>query len=1154
MNQPADHLARQTALDPTRSFAVSAPAGSGKTGLLTQRVLTLLAHANDPEEILAITFTRKAAAEMQERINEALVLAATTERPEAAHEQLTWDLAHRVLQQDQKQNWELLKSPGRLRVQTIDGLCRAITQFQPLASGLGGSTQMLDDPGAAYQQAVQQLFKLIDDSDSIGPELGVLLSHLDNNLESAQALMMSLLQRRDQWMHALLQSRDARGYLEAVLEQLNFEVLQELRELMEPVASDLCLAADFAGTNCRNDKPDASICHLAGIEQLPGTEHHDVELWRALTDLLLTADGNWRKASGINKNLGFPTAKDKDEKARLAAWKLAFVEILGELQQIPKLNDLLIAVRILPPASYRENQWRLLDALTRVLPRLVVELQWVFRQLNATDFIEVTQGALKALGDSDSPTDTTLMLDYQIRHILVDEFQDTSTPQLQMLERLTAGWEPEDGRTLFIVGDGMQSCYGFRAANVGIFLDARSNGIGCVSLEPLDLTVNFRSQSEVVSWVNQTFEQSFPDSDDIARGAVRYSHSQAFRDALPGAAVTLHGFLDAEDRLAEAASVCNLIEDTREQYPGDSIALLVRNRGQLTDIIPALQKRGIEWIATDIEPLAQRQAIIDLMTLTRALLRPTDRNSWLALLRTPWIGLNNQDLLTVAGLENTLQLPDSHGEIASGFLPLLPTLMAFLSPEHENHHGLSEQGYLALKRTIPLLHHTWQDRYRKTLRQRVQGLWLSLGGNAAIEDETDLRNAEDFFQLLDHHEEGGSLIQWVEFERAVGNLYARPASVGADAIQVMTIHKSKGLEFDHVIIPGLDKSQRADEHQLLMWQERIDCNHEKQLLLSPLSPKGDEGDPLYQYLREEDKLKQRLETTRLLYVGCTRAIKRLHLLCNLKSTSKGDVRTPSTGALISSMWAAVKDQFLLHESLGTSDTQTHNEPENEKGNVDYRLPRLPSHWQRAPLPQGNLLASYRGREFDDDDNVPEDQTFHNRQARHLGTILHRALQQIVEEGIEHWNESRISKQLPSWSAQLQQLGISGTSQGQSLELLTKAVRNVLHDTTAQWFLDNRHLDSGCEVELWSGGKTPRQSIVDRTFIDRDERWIIDYKSSTPGTDQSMPEFLSQEREHYRAQLQRYHDLYSELDSERNIARIRTALYFPLIKHLEIMDF
>ena len=129
-----DEQARDQALDVTRSFIVQAPAGSGKTELLIQRYLRLLATVDEPEEVIAITFTRKAAAEMQHRVLEALRRAGRNERPEQAHEQRTIQLADDALERDAAHGWDLLVNPRRLRIQTLDSLNASIARSRPLSA------------------------------------------------------------------------------------------------------------------------------------------------------------------------------------------------------------------------------------------------------------------------------------------------------------------------------------------------------------------------------------------------------------------------------------------------------------------------------------------------------------------------------------------------------------------------------------------------------------------------------------------------------------------------------------------------------------------------------------------------------------------------------------------------------------------------------------------------------------------------------------------------------------------------------------------------------------------------------------------------------------------------------------------------------------
>src|SRR5205085_4777358 len=190
-----------------------------------------------------------------------------------------------------------------------------------------------------------------------------------------------------------------------------------------------------------------------------------------------------------------------------------------------------------PAEKYTDEQWQTLSAMLELLPRAAAHLKLVFAERGETDFSEVAQGAVRALGTADSPTDLLLALDTRIRHILVDEFQDTSYSQWELLERLTAGWTMEgelrdSGRTLFLVGDPMQSIYRFREAKVALFLQAWDAGLGSVKLERLTLTTNFRSQAGLVDWYNASFPAILPAEADPASRAVPYSRATPKHAAL----------------------------------------------------------------------------------------------------------------------------------------------------------------------------------------------------------------------------------------------------------------------------------------------------------------------------------------------------------------------------------------------------------------------------------------------------------------------------------------------------------------------------------------------------------------------------------------------------------------------------------------------
>ena len=160
-----DLRAREQALAPTRSFIVQAPAGSGKTELLIQRYLGLLATVNEPEEIIAITFTRKAAAEMRERVLRAFADVAAGKAPESEHERRTQELARAALARDGARGWRISDSPARLRIQTIDSLCAALTRQMPMLSKFGSQPESIEDAGALYAEAARATVELIEAKD-----------------------------------------------------------------------------------------------------------------------------------------------------------------------------------------------------------------------------------------------------------------------------------------------------------------------------------------------------------------------------------------------------------------------------------------------------------------------------------------------------------------------------------------------------------------------------------------------------------------------------------------------------------------------------------------------------------------------------------------------------------------------------------------------------------------------------------------------------------------------------------------------------------------------------------------------------------------------------------------------------------------------------
>jgi len=203
----SDLAARQTSLDPQRSFIVQAPAGSGKTGLLVYRLLTLLATVEQPQQILAITFTRKATAEMRERLLHLMQQAQDGQSSDDAFEQQGIELAKKVLERDREKNWNLLKTPHQLQLLTIDSFCGRLTASMPWLSRLGDRSRTTDKADSHYASAVEALLsELLNDDSPIANELQTVLLELDFNYNKARDLFSSMLAKRDQWLRHLLRN------------------------------------------------------------------------------------------------------------------------------------------------------------------------------------------------------------------------------------------------------------------------------------------------------------------------------------------------------------------------------------------------------------------------------------------------------------------------------------------------------------------------------------------------------------------------------------------------------------------------------------------------------------------------------------------------------------------------------------------------------------------------------------------------------------------------------------------------------------------------------------------------------------------------------------------------------------------------------------
>ena len=1120
---------RRRALDPTQSFIVQAPAGSGKTALLIQRYLKLLACVDAPEEIVAITFTRKAAAEMRARVLAALEAKKHTNDPDNAYEQLNHELAQAVLQRDRQLNWCLAENPDRLRIQTIDSLCAALTRQMPVLSKFGAQPDIVDDAVDFYREAARATLDLLDGRrHAVADDVALLLDHLDNDSMRVEGLLTEMLARRDHWLRHI--HGHTRDELEAALRNSRRHAVNKALQLFPRVLeTELLDLLHYAAANLIVTSQGSSIVQCEALEALVSA---DIVHWQGVAELLLTGSGTWRKQ--ITAAMGFSPGNNKTEKAQSDGWKNRMKRLLNALEPEDGFRFALQDICVLPSSNYTDRQWEILGAITRLLPHAVAQLSVIFQANGVVDFSEVSQRALQALGDSDAPTDLALALDYRIKHLMIDEFQDTSISQFRLLEKLTAGWVPGDGRSLFIVGDPMQSIYRFREAEVGLFLQTKVQGISDLPLQSLTLKANFRSQQGIIDWVNTTFARIMPQQEDWTAGAVAYAPSTATHPGLDGAAVAIHPFFN-KDFHSEAQQVVTIIQQARYEHPGGTIAILVRNRTHLREIVAQIKAAGLRFRAIEIERLRHKPVVQDLLILTRALINPADRLAWIALLRAPWCGLSLNDIAALVPCGTVSMQQKTVWESLCGY--------AGWSDIHAD-------VQMRLHRFVSILKPCMENRRRQSLRVTVEAVCLALGGVHAS-NASNRADAMIYLDYLERKESVGSIRDLANFEQGLHTLYASPDLEADDSLQIMTIHKAKGLEFDTVIVPGLGRVQRNQGKQLLKWIEQPHDQtvmHEQlstvDLMLAPIQAVGADVDSIYLWLDKLDRDKERFEADRLLYVAATRAKKRLHLLGHTGLALDGDgnnqPKEPASESLLHRLWVIAHPQYRAAAAIFVPI------PDNDAGNrnnlIDNRICCPQSGWV---LPDAPHSVAWHAVEDSARNTEAIEFSWVSEMARHVGTVVHRWLQRIAGDEMRGWNVKRIQAMRELFKQNLLMDGMAGDREEmeRAIDRIIHALTNTMNDQRGQWVLG---VQADAQNELRVSGVIAGKvmnCVIDRTFCDDDGiRWIIDYKTSShEGSD--AEEFLDREQIRYRSQLEQYATLMREID----LRPIKLGLYFPLMR-------
>lgn len=1131
----ADQSARQQALDPTRSFIIQAPAGSGKTELLVQRYLVLLTTVTSPEQIVALTFTKKACGEMRHRLQSALSLChCTTIDSLPMHKRQSYMLALQVQTHARSKGWDFPTLISRCSILTIDACVQQWLNLAPLPYSNWAKYTLHPQPEYLYLSAIRALFAHLQQqpASQLTTSYRALLQlhHCDDNY--VENLLLSALKTREQWLEPVFTASKQDDLCANMQNTIAHVQSWAIRMCQKNWPQDSFVA-------CVNAWRDLAVC-LADLGI--GTDYDilfdalrqdaDWEFlhWRVCAQWLLTQAGTWRTAWQSKHGFLAKAALKKLSKAD-ADSLLDFMDIakraLSDLAANPDLARKLHGLRLIPLAPDSAQEWQYLQPLLDLLPTAVAYLQVQMQQQQQTDFIALSMQLAQALQDESTQPALALTLYQQVRHLLVDEFQDTSPSQIAMLAPLLAHWDAAEPHTITVVGDPMQSIYAFRQADVRLFLHVQQHGIANVTLERLYLTANYRSAAELVAWNNYAFAAI------TAKSGLDYFYpAESTQDANADGLF----WYQCEDDLHQAEQIVTIISQIRAQDPEATIAVLARARSHLPAVMSALKKASICYNALGMLRLHSIQALYDAMSVVLIHTNLHSRQYWLALLRSPFIGLDWADIHLLCQPEGSVIWENMAAKRTR----------------------LSAQAQTVLARVMPILSRYLATTSKGFPAQHARQCWTALGGPFTIVDVATRELVDQFFLAVDDLHAAG--IQ-LDYQRCLAILTAATAdetSHDSAAVQVMTVHKSKGLQFEHVICLALEKSCPVAEKPMLEIQDFIFPDYRGSLLHT--YPKHQSRmSELQRYLRAHSQEQQLSEQDRLCYVAFTRAQLSLHM-CAVYSDTKPAAR---------SSWQAKVQPLLQHSpvqvsqySMRTTTVCSGGEECITAASMSKRF-ALPTAWQHPyfdvatalkvgkkhstatmgsdiTLPSPDLAAAENASDLEwrsaqQGACFKPNYTGMDISAR-WGDIVHAFMYLLHLHGVDYATNAAAALPLLCHDFAM------GEEQHETLLWLSQRLALLAESQRARWIFSKEHLQIMHEQSwLNDAGITLR---VDRSFQCSDNViWIVDFKTTAVSAHSAqIPKLSVADLAAYHGQLQRYQHIYAQ---HFNPLEIRCALYFPL---------
>jgi ATP-dependent helicase/nuclease subunit A len=852
-----DDTARRFAVDPSKNVVLEASAGTGKTTVLVQRYINLLKAGVEPFNILAITFTRKAATEMRDRIIRELRAAAS-------------------LSEFDRARWIALRDRlGEIGISTIDAFCLSLLREFPLEADLDPGFDLADETELPrlVEESLDRSMRIFAHVAEHDEDVSLVLAQLGPT--RARAGLATLLQRR------IVAGDALNRFLQHGPRELTADtVCRRAAEGVLPVLQSIPggLERMLLDGPRRHPRYQLFVREISRLHRAADAKPSEI---RAMLDRValhfLTQEGNARRAGAIPPyNAGHSPNQDAARRHREAVFAAA-PEIERVIRQFARDFNVVLARGIRRMFGIALEQYRRTLSARALL-----------------DFSDVLERALDLLRRMDEFSQSRYRLESRYHHVLVDEFQDTSRAQWELIALLVESWGEGFGLvtnpSIFIVGDRKQSIYRFRDAESAVLRDA---GRYIDALRPggnarQSISRSFRAVPKLLEFVNEICtEMSNPAGGD---GSFTYAAADRFPPdgpplAIRGAAL---GIAAANDPAVCAGAVADEIarilreDDVRDSgtgvprraRPGD-IAILFRSRTTHREFeqelvvrhIPAYVYKGLGFFDSD--------EIKDASALLRYLAQPASDLRAAAFLRSRFVRLSDAALARLApGLAAAI----TEDLDVSG-----------LDPEDRHVLGLVRRmvpAWLSRADRIPpaeLFEQVLTEgAYAFELRgRRRQQAWENLKKMRALVRRIQNRGYATLARIADH----------------IGSLSAGDESNAVleaiDAVNLMTVHASKGLEFPIVFVVNMARGATGIPPPV-----RVVAEADRDVPSVSVSPFMSEAD-------EAERARDQDETRRLLYVAFTRARDRLYLSAALKDGAL----QPGRGALAEVLPASFKPLF-----------------------------------------------------------------------------------------------------------------------------------------------------------------------------------------------------------------------------------------------------